>query len=90
MCDQAITERTVQKTKNQYLIGFFEGLKTNAGVAHFTGLRESLFGDYSEYKKEIEIYESITSNEVKEACKKYLESTEGIFISIWDKNKETN
>lgn len=90
MCDQAVTERTVQKTKNQYLIGFFEGLKTNAGVAHFAGLRESFFGDYKEYKKEIEIYENITTSEVKDACRKYLESAEGIFISIWDKNKESN
>lgn len=89
MCDQAISERTVQKTKNQYLLSFFEGLKTNAGVAHFVGLRESFFGDYNNYKKEIEIYESISTSEVKEVCQKYLASAQGIFVSIWEKNQET-
>lgn len=88
ICDEAITERTVQKTKNQYLIGFFQSLKTNAGAAHFVGLRESLFGDYQEYKKEVEIYESITTAEVKKACHDVLKNGEGIFLSIWDKHKE--
>lgn len=86
MCSDAITERTVQKTKNQYLLSFFQSLKTNAGSAHFVGLRESLFGDYAEYKKEIEIYETITTQEVKEACEKYLNNGEGIFLSIWNKH----
>jgi len=86
MCDEAITERTVQKTKNQYLQSYFNSLKTNAGVAHFVGLRESYFGDYNFYKKEIEIYESITTDEVKAVCSKMLAEKEGIFISIWDKN----
>lgn len=86
MCNSAITERTVQKTKNQYLLGYFSALKTNAGMAHFVGLRESLFGDYNEYKKEIDIYESITTDEVKKACQDMLANREGIFLSIWDKH----
>lgn len=86
MCDKAIDERTVQKTKNQYLISYFNSLKTNAGAAHFVGLRESLFGDYEEYKREIEAYESITAKEVQEACHTLLKNGKGIFLSVWDKH----
>jgi zinc protease len=86
MCNDAITERTVQKTKNQYLLSYFQSLKTNAGSAHFVGLRESLFGDYQEYKSEIAAYESITTDEVKQACKDLIAGKEGVFLSIWNKH----
>lgn len=86
MCNEAITERTVQKTKNQYLLSYFQSLKTNAGSAHFVGLRESLFGDYEEYKKEIAAYESVTTDEVKQACKDLIAGKEGVFLSIWNKH----
>lgn len=86
MCKEAITERSVQKTKNQYLLSYFQSLKTNAGAAHFVGLRESLFGDYKEYEKEIAIYESITTKEVQDACEASIAKKNGIFLSIWDKH----
>ncbi len=85
MCDKAIDERTVQKTKNQYLVSYFKALKTNAGAAHFVGLRESLFGDYEDYKKEIAAYESITAKEVQSACHELFKH-KGIFLSVWDKH----
>ncbi|MBT7610115.1 MAG: insulinase family protein [Bacteriovoracaceae bacterium] len=89
ICDKAITDRNVQKTKNQYLIDYYDELKTNAGVAHFVGNRENYFNDYGFYKKELEIYNDITTEEAMRVCKDIFASNKNIFISVWNKHPET-
>lgn len=86
-CEESITPRALQKVKNQYFIEMLSGLDTNAGIAKFIGDREFYFGDYSFYKKELEIYQAITMQELKSACKDYLVKDKHIFISIWNKHK---
>ncbi|WP_127715757.1 pitrilysin family protein [Halobacteriovorax sp. HLS] len=87
-CDHAITERTVQKTKNQYMVQYYNGLTSNNGVASFIGMRESFFNDYRFYHKELEIYKNITTEQVKKACKKVFANNEYIFLSVWDKHSK--
>jgi zinc protease len=86
LCDTAIDERSLQKTKNQYLVGYISEVEKNAGIAHFLGMRENVFGDYSFYKKELEIYNSITTNEVKKSCKSLFNLNKHIMVSIWDRH----
>ncbi|OUR97032.1 hypothetical protein A9Q84_11915 [Halobacteriovorax marinus] len=85
-CDIGITDRSVQKTKNQYMIQYFHELQSNSGVASFLGLRENFFNDYAYYKKELEIYKSITTDQVKTACKKLFAKNDYIFLSVWGKH----
>ncbi len=89
-CDEAITERTVQKTKNQYLVQYYGELQSNSGVASFIGLRENFYNDYSFYNKELEIYQSVTAEQVKKACHDIFDKNEYIFLSVWDKNPKGN
>ncbi|MCO4793118.1 MAG: insulinase family protein [Bacteriovoracaceae bacterium] len=88
-CSGSITERTVQKTKNQYLIGYYSDIQTNAGVAQFLGLRESLFNDYNFYKKELDIYNSITVDEVKTVCNELFKGGKNIYVTVWDKHRSS-
>lgn len=85
-CESAITERSVQKVKNQYLVQMLSSLDTNAGIASFLGNREVYFGDYSFYKKELEIYNSVSVEELKVVCQKYIDENKSIFLSIWNKH----
>ena len=85
-CESAITPRAVQKVLNQYFVSMLSSLDKNAGIARFLGDREVYYGSYDFYKKEMKIYESITIDELKSVCKKYLTTDENIFISIWDKH----
>ena len=85
-CDTAIDARTLQKTKNQYLVSFVGGLDSNNGIAHFLGLRENFFNDYAYYKKELDIYQAITVDEVKSACKELFSSDKYIMTSVWAKH----
>lgn len=85
-CKSKIDQRSVQRIKNQYLVDMLSGLETNSGVAGFLGNREVYYGDYNFYKKEIDIYNSVSVTELQEACKKYLKKENSIFLSIWNKN----
>jgi zinc protease len=85
-CRDGITERALQKTKNQYLIHYYHSLQSNAGVARFLGYRENFFGDYNFYKKEIDIYNSMTVNDVRQACQALFKNNHGLFLSVWNKH----
>jgi zinc protease len=85
-CDMAISERSVKKVLNQYFVSMLASLDKNAGIARFLGDREVYYGSHDFYKKEMKIYESITINELKSVCKKYLLTDENVFLSIWNKH----
>ena len=86
-CGEAISERSVQKVKNQYFIEMLAGLDTNAGVAKFIGDREFYFGDHNFYKKELAIYQGVSIEELRSTCKKYLKRDRTLFLTIWNQNK---
>lgn len=88
-CDEAVTDRNLQKTKNQYMIDYYSNFETNAGLAHFLGLREMFFDDYAFYKKEIDIYQNVTLEEVKSACTSLFNDMDYIFLSVWDKHPQS-
>lgn len=85
ICDEAISERTLQKTKNQFLVQYYGSLETNAEVARFLGNNEFFSGSYDFYKKEINIINAITVSQVMKVCKEVF-NDEKIFVSIWNKH----
>ncbi|MBD67035.1 MAG: hypothetical protein CME62_17670 [Halobacteriovoraceae bacterium] len=86
-CLHAINERSIQKVKNQFLTDTIMGLDTNDAVAKYLGDREFFFGDYNHYKKEMDIYEAITVEEVQKACQEYIKNATPHTFTIWNKNK---
>jgi len=86
LCSKAIDETNLQKTKNQLLISYISEMETNAGIAHFLGLRENAYGDYSFYKKEMDIYNSITVDEVKSSCRDLFKDKKYLMVSVWDRH----
>jgi len=85
-CSEAITPRALEKVKNQYLVDMLSSLDTNAGVARFIGDREFYYNDYNFYKKEMDLYNAVTIESLKNACQKYLKRSSSHFLSIWNKN----
>ncbi len=85
MCDNSISSRSLQKSKNQIMARGYNQLKTNAGVASTIVRNEKWHGDFNYGLKEMEIYNSISENEVQKACREVLEESKSIFISTSDK-----
>jgi len=85
-CDESLDERSLKKVLNQYLYLRFKDLDTNQGIARFLGDREVYYGDYEFYKKEMGLYESITIDEIKNVCQKYIANKDYMMLTIWNKN----
>jgi hypothetical protein len=49
-------------------------------------MNEKMYGDYNFGLKEMEIYQSVTEKEVRQACDEILNQSGNILISVWDKN----
>jgi zinc protease len=85
-CQTEITERSIQKIKNNYLVDLYGGLDTNAGLAQFLGERQLMFNDWRFYKKELDLYEQVTVKSVREECMDVF-GRPSVFVSVWDKHK---
>lgn len=85
-CDSEVTERTIQKVKNNYLTGLYGGLDTNAGLASFLGERQIIFGDWRFYKQELDMYERVSVNDVKAVCRETF-TKPSVFVSVWNMHK---
>jgi zinc protease len=86
-CETAINKRSLQKTRNQFLVGLYKEIQTNEGVAGFIGNYENFYNDYSHYKKEIEVYNSISVEELQASCRQLFANNKQIFLSIVDPKK---
>lgn len=87
-CGKEITERNLQKAKNNLLVSNFSSLDTNSGMATYIGDREAYLGDWKTYKKEVALYNGIQLEETKKICTKYLAQKGNLFMSVWNKNSE--
>jgi zinc protease len=85
-CDSEITERNIQKVKNNYLSSLYGGLDTNAGLASFLGERQLVFGDWKFYVEELDMYEKVNVQDVKNVCREVF-SRPSVFVSVWNMHK---
>ncbi|MBF0205901.1 MAG: insulinase family protein [Oligoflexia bacterium] len=90
ICSRSLSERALEKAKNQYFISYFDNLKVNLGLSQFLGNFEFYFGDYAHYEKEIAEYAAITLSEVKDLCHEIVEKHPHSYFSIWEKWEERN
>lgn len=88
VCTEAVTERSVRKVKNQFLVSYYNEIKTNSGIASFLGTNENFFGDFNHYKKELKQYASIGTEEIKRECRNLFKDDKYVFLSIWNKHSK--
>ncbi|MBP9674775.1 MAG: insulinase family protein [Bacteriovoracaceae bacterium] len=84
-CDE-ISENSLQKVKNNYLVAHYQSIQTNNALAHMMGLGEVFLGDPLHYQKEMDIYQQMSLLDVQNICYKVI-SGHSLFISLWEKNK---
>lgn len=85
-CETEITERSIQKVKNNYLSDLYSNLDSNMGLGQFLGERQLIFGDWRFYKKELDMYEQVKVEDVKSVCKETF-AKPNVFVSVWNMHK---
>jgi zinc protease len=83
-----ISERDFQKIQNQYENNFVNSNSSIAGIAGSLATYHVLYGDINLINNEIEIYRSITREEIREVAKKYLNKNARVELEYLPKKDE--
>ena len=85
MQTELISERDHQKLINQFENQFVNSNSSIAGIASSLATYYLLYGDVNLINKEIEIYRSITREEIQAVAKKYLSSNQRVELEYLPK-----
>ncbi len=86
-CADEINERSVFKVRNKILKSFYNELETSKGIADYLGSLDVLTGDFQNYLKELEVYNSIEVEELQKSCVELLVKPRPYYLTIWNQNK---
>lgn len=88
--NELISERDHQKLLNKFENQFVNSNSSVAGIANSLARYHLLYGDTELINKEIEIYRSITREEIKEVANKYLQPNQRVIIDYLPKDAQAN
>ncbi|MFC4095496.1 M16 family metallopeptidase [Euzebyella saccharophila] len=88
--NELISERDHQKLLNKFENQFVNSNSSVAGIANSLARYHLLYGDTELINKEIEIYRSITREEIKEVANKYLRPNQRVIIDYLPKDAQAN
>ncbi len=80
-----ISEREYEKVKNQFQISFIQSNTSVEGIASSLATYHTLYNDISLINKEIDIYRSITREEIRDVANKYLNVNQRIDMNYLPK-----
>lgn len=82
-----ISEEDYQKLQNKFETNFVNSNSSVEGIAHSLATSHLLKGNTNLVNQEIEIYRSITREDLRNAAKKYLNSNQRVIINYLPKSK---
>jgi len=74
MKTEGVTEKELQKVKNQKLIGFYRSMETINGRANTLGTYQLFFDDYRKMFSAPDDYKKVTVEDIKRVAEKYLKT----------------
>ncbi|PIE50598.1 MAG: peptidase M16 [Flavobacteriales bacterium] len=88
MQTQLISEKDFQKLQNQYENNFVNANSSIQGIAHSLADYNMLKGDTNLINKEIDIYRSITREEMRKVAQKYLKPNQRVIVNYVPEKKK--
>jgi len=88
MQTELITEREFEKLQNKYENQFVNSNSSIEGIANSLARYYMLYGDINLINNEIEIYKSITREEIRDIAKKYLNPNQRALLEYLPKKEE--
>lgn len=86
---ELISEREFEKLQNKYENQFVNSNSSVEGIANSLAKYSMLYGDINLINNEIEIYKSITREEIREVAKKYLNTNQRALLEYLPKKEDT-
>ncbi len=86
--NELISEKEFEKLQNVFENNFVNANATIAGIAGSLATYHMLYGDINLINTEIEIYRSITREEIREVAKKYLNPNQRLRLEYLPKNEQ--
>lgn len=87
--NELISEREFEKLQNKYENQFVNANSSVEGIANSLAKYYMLYGDINLINTEIEIYKSITREEIKTVAKKYLNPNQRVLLEYLPKEEKT-
>lgn len=87
--NELISEREFEKLQNKYENQFVNANSSIEGIANSLARYHMLYGDINLINSEIEIYKSITREEIKNVAKKYLNPNQRVLLEYLPKEEKT-
>jgi predicted Zn-dependent peptidase len=69
---KTVSERELEKVKNQMKADFIRSLNSNSGLANLLSYFEAITGSYQYITDHIKVIERVTSDDITRVAKKYL------------------
>lgn len=88
MQTELISERDYQKLQNQFENQFVNSNSSVSGIANSLARYYMLYGDINLINNEIDIYRSITREEMRDVAKKYLNSNQRLILEYLPKKDD--
>ena len=88
MQTELISERDYQKLQNQFENQFVNSNSSVSGIANSLARYYMLYGDINLINNEIDIYRSITREEIRDVAKKYLNSNQRLILEYLPKKDD--
>ena len=88
--DELISEKDYQKLQNKFENDFVNSNSSVEGIANSLARNYLLYGDTNLINKEIDIYRSVTREEIKEVANKYLKPNQSVVINYLPGDKTEN
>ena len=79
---QPVTDRELQKAKNQIISQYVHSLQSISQKAYFLAWYEVMFGDYTQMFRDIDRYQKVTREQILEVAKKYLKPSRASFVQV--------
>lgn len=87
---ELITEKDYQKLQNQFENQFVNSNSSVSGIANSLARYYMLYGDVNLINNEIDIYRSITREEIQNVAKKYLNPNQRLLLEYLPEEKKEN
>ena len=85
-----VSDKELQKAKTQVMKSYVDSLTTMAGKAEILALNEVLFGSYKVFFKDLQNYQSVTAEQIKEVAEKYLKPSQRSVVRLLPKEDSLN